>query len=95
MSITLGIQYCFSSLRYLAKRQVYIELLPELADKIDPIAMKIGEQFRLYGLRAKINFRSLLKCLAYRNGRKTVSEEEFREFLELANYMNSNYNPIR
>jgi len=46
--------------------------------------MKIGEQFRLYGLRAKINFGSLLKCLAYRNGRKAVTEEEFQEYLELA-----------
>lgn len=72
-----------------------IELTKEIADKIDPIAMKIGEQFRLYGIRAKINFRSLLKCLAYRNKKKMVTEEEFKEFLELANYMNSRYNPIR
>jgi len=56
--------------------------------------MKIGEQFRLYGLRAKINFRSLLKCLAYRNGRKAVIEAEFQEFLQLADYMNFDYNPI-
>ena len=63
------------------KAHVDIKLSPELADKIDPIVMKIGEQFRIYGLRAKINFRSLLKCLAYRNGKKTVSAEEFREFL--------------
>jgi hypothetical protein len=77
------------------KRQVKIKLPKEIADKIDPIATKIGEQFKLYGLRAKINFRSLLKCLAYRNGRKTVTEEEFTEFLELASYMNSNFNPLR
>ena len=76
------------------KRQFDIKLPKEIADKIDPIAMKIGEQFKLYGIRAKINFRSLLKALAYRNGRKTVTEEEFREFLELATYMNSDYNPL-
>jgi hypothetical protein len=79
----------------LPRGKINIQLPKEIADKIDPIAMKIGEQFRLYGLRAKINFRSLLKCLAYRNGKKIVTEEEFREFLELANYMNSNFNPIR
>jgi hypothetical protein len=77
------------------KRQVDIKLAKEIADKIDPIAMKIGEQFKLYGLRAKINFRSLLKALAYRNSKKTVTEEEFGEFLELATYMNSDFNPLR
>jgi hypothetical protein len=78
----------------LPKGKKDIQLPKEIADKIDPIAMKIGEQFRLYGLRAKINFRSLLKSLAFRNGKKVVSEEEFKEFLELADYMNSNFNPI-
>lgn len=75
-------------------KQVNIKLPREIADKLDPIAMKIGEQFRLYGFRAKINFRSLLKCLAYRNGRKEVTEAEYQEFVELANYMNFDYNPI-
>jgi hypothetical protein len=79
----------------LPKGKKDIRLPKEIADKIDPIAMKIGEQFRLYGLRAKINFRSLLKALAFRNKRKMVSEEEFREFLELAGYMNSDFNPLR
>jgi len=78
----------------LPKRQVDVELPKEIADKLNPIAMKIGEQFRLYGLRAKINFRSLLKCLAYQNGRKVVTEAEFQEFLELADYMNFDFNPI-
>lgn len=56
--------------------------------------MKIGEQFQLYGIRAKINFRCLLKCLAYRNGRETVGEGVFKEFLELADFMNFEYNPM-
>jgi hypothetical protein len=64
--------------------EVDIELPKEVADKLNPIAMRIGEQFKLYGLRAKINFRCLLKCLAYRNGKKTVTDTEFREFLERA-----------
>ena len=38
------------------------------------LTMRAHEQFRLYGLRAKISFRSLLKCLAYRNRRKAVTE---------------------
>jgi hypothetical protein len=78
----------------LPKKGVKVQLPEEIADKLNPLAMRIGEQFRLYGFRAKINFRCLLKCLAYRNGRKVVTEEEFQEFLELADYMNFQYNTI-
>lgn len=78
----------------LPEEQVDVFLPQEIADKLDAIAMKIGEQFRLYGFRAKINFRNLLKCLAYRNGRTVVTEAEFQEFLELADYMNFDFNPI-
>jgi hypothetical protein len=79
----------------LPQKEVDIELPKEIADKLNPIAMKIGEQFQLYGIRAKINLRSLIKALAYRNGRKTVTEAEFGELLELSDYMNFNYNIIR
>ena len=79
----------------LPKKEVDIGLPKEIADRLNPIATKVGEQFELYGIRAKINFRSLLKALAFRNGRKTVTEAEFQEFLELADYMNFKCNPIR
>jgi hypothetical protein len=79
----------------LPKKEIDIELSKEMADKLNPISMKVGEQFELYGIRAKINFRSLLKVLAYRNGRKAVSDAEFKEFLELADYMNFDFNIIR
>jgi hypothetical protein len=79
----------------LPAQDVNVELPKEIADKLNPIAMKIGEQFKLYGIRTKINLRSLLKALALRNGKNVVSESEFQEFLELADYMNFNYNPIR
>ena len=78
----------------LPEENVDIELSRELADRLNPIAMKIGEQFRLYGFRAKINFRCLLKCLAYRNGRDIVTNAEFNEFLGLAGFMNFDYNTI-
>jgi hypothetical protein len=78
----------------LPKKRINITLSKELADNLDSIAMRIGEQFRLYGFRAKINFRCLLKCLAYRNKTKMVTDSEYQEFLELANYMNFQYNPI-
>jgi hypothetical protein len=76
------------------KRQIDIELPVEIAERLNPIATKIGEQFGVYGIRAKINFRSLLKCLAYRNGRKAVTDTEYHEFLELADFMNFSYKPM-
>jgi hypothetical protein len=79
----------------LPKKCIKIELPETIAEKLNPIAMKIGEQFQLYGIRAKINLRSIIKALAYRNGRGTVSELDFNELLELADYMNFNYNIIR
>jgi hypothetical protein len=79
----------------LPKKEIDIELSHEIANKLNPIAMRIGEQFQLYGIRAKINFRNLLKTLAYRNGKRTVTDAEFQEFLELADYMNFNFNTIR
>jgi hypothetical protein len=78
----------------LPKKRINITLSKELANQLNSISMRIGEQFRIYGFRAKINFRCLLKCLAYRNNGKTVTENEFQEFLELADYMNFQYNPI-
>jgi hypothetical protein len=79
----------------LPKKEIDIGLSKNIADKINPIAMKIGEGFGLYGIRAKINFRTLLKALAVRNIHETVTDEEFREFLQLADYMNFDMNVIR
>ena len=78
----------------LPEKEVDIKLPKKIAEELNPIAMAIGKQFELYGFRAKINFRSLLKCLAYRNGRNVVSEDDFKEFLELADFMNFDFNPI-
>lgn len=37
---------------------------------------------------------SSFKCLAYRNNEKTVTEAVFKEFLELADFMNFDFNPL-
>lgn len=73
------------------EKEVDVCLPRRIADKLDPFATKVGEQFSLYGIRAKINFRCLLKCLAYRNKKRTVTDAEFREFLELVDFMNFDY----
>jgi hypothetical protein len=79
----------------LPKKELDIELSKNIADQLDPVATKIGESFNLYGIRAKINFRCLLKTLAVRNNKKIVTDEEFREFLQLADYMNFDMNVMR
>jgi hypothetical protein len=82
-----GVQ--FQSLKVkVPKRPVDVALSKAWADRLDPIARQIGRQFYLYGFRAKLNFRCLLKCLAYRNKRKTVTEGELYELVDLVHYMN-------
>jgi hypothetical protein len=76
------------------KEEVDIELDPEVADRLDPIAIAVGQKMGLYGFRAKINFRSMLKAIALRNGHKKVTESDFLEFLQLTNYLNLDFNPI-
>lgn len=78
----------------LPRHQVSVELPREMADRIDPVAKKVGQDYDLYGFRAKINFRCLLKCLAFRNRRRMVTEAEFGEFLELSEYMNFSYKTV-
>jgi hypothetical protein len=83
-----------SSTVTLPKDAIDVTLPSVITDQLNPIAMRIGEQFRLYGFRAKINFRCLLKCLAYRDGRHAVTDVDFTAFLELADYMNFQYHPL-
>lgn len=62
-----------------------------ITDNLHPFAARVGEQFNLYCIRAKINFRCLLKCLVYRNKRKMVTDKDFKEFLELVDFMNPSF----
>lgn len=78
----------------LPRRSVDIDLPKEIVDRLDPYARDIGRKYDLYGFRAKINYRSLLKCLAYRNGRRVVIDADFEEFLELVDFMNFEFRPI-
>ena len=78
----------------LPRKSVDIYLPEEIADRLDPYAREIGRVYDLYGFRAKINFRSLLKCLAYRNSRRVVTDADFEEFLELVDFMNFDFRPI-
>ena len=76
------------------KRKVEVELSKELGDRLSPIAKEIGRRYEAYGIRAKINLRCLLKCLAYRNDRREVSEADFEELLELVEFMNFDFTEV-
>jgi hypothetical protein len=79
----------------LPKEPIDVKLPEAIAKQLNPIAMKIGQEFKLYGFRAKINFRCLLKCLAYRdNQRYIVTHDDYQQLLALADYMNFHYNSI-
>ncbi|MFC1803284.1 hypothetical protein ACFL0D_04880 [Thermoproteota archaeon] len=76
------------------KNSVDIELGRDLADRLTPFAKEIGKRYDAYGIRAKIGLRCLLKCLAYRNGRREVTEADYEELLELVEFMNFNFKEI-
>jgi len=78
----------------LPEREVHIELPKGLADKLDPVATKIGERYNLYGFRAKINLRTFIKALAWLNGKTEATEQEFNELLELTRWLNLDLNPL-
>jgi hypothetical protein len=75
-------------------REIDVDLPVEIAEKLTPVAMKIGKIYSNYGIRAKVNFRCLLKCIAWLNRRTVVNEDDFDEFLHLARFMNLEYHPI-
>ena len=76
------------------KRSVDVKLSSEMADGLTPIAKEIGRYYEAYGIRAKISLRCLLKCLAYRNGRREVTEADFNELLILVEFMNFQFKEI-
>ena len=70
-------------------------VLPKpIAKKLIPISMKVGESMKLHGFRFFLNTKTMLKALALLNGRATVTDREFEEFLELSRYLNCQFNPI-
>ena len=70
-------------------------VLPEdITRDLIPISMKIGQSMQLYGFRFFLNSKTLLKALALMKGKKEVTREELKEFMELANHFNWEFNPI-
>jgi len=70
-------------------------VLPKpIAKKLIPISMKVGESMKLHGFRFFLSTKTMLKALALLNGRATVTDREFEEFLELSRYLNCQFNPI-
>jgi len=81
------------SLRF-PKQTKDVVLPKSIAEKLVPISMKVGESMKLYGFRFFLNTKTILKSLALLNGRTTVTDREFDEFLELSKYLNSEFESI-
>jgi len=75
-------------------REVDVHLPREIADKLDPLATAIGQKLGLYGFRCKVNFRSLLKAFALRNGRREVEPEDLENLYRKSRWFNLDLNPI-
>jgi len=70
-------------------------LLPKnIAEKLVPVSMKIGESMKIYGFRFFLNSKALLKSLALMNGRTAVTQADYDAFLNLSTYFNAEFNPI-
>lgn len=78
----------------LPENDVDVVLPAEIAQRLDPIAIAIGQAMQTYGIRAKINLRSFIKALALKEGRKKVTEKDFERLIYLANWLNLNFNPV-
>jgi len=74
--------------------EVDVELPLDIAERLTPIAMSVGAELGSYGFRTKINLRSFIKALALKEGRKKVTEEDFKKLLYLVNWLNLKCNPI-
>ena len=73
---------------------VGVTLPVDIAQQIIPISTKIGESMQLYGFRFFLSAKTFLKALALSKGKNIVTREEFEEFLELARFFNSKFNPV-
>jgi hypothetical protein len=73
---------------------VDVALPEDIARDLVPIGMKIGQSMQLYGFRFFLNSKTLLKALAVMKSKKEVTGEELKEFMELANHFNWEFNPI-
>ena len=58
-----------------------------ITKKLIPISMKVGESIILHGFRFFLKARTMLKSLTLPNGRTTVTNRDFDEFLELSRYL--------
>jgi len=84
----------FNSVK-LPKKEVEIKLSREYADRLNGLSEKVGHSMGLYGFRAKINFRSLIKTLALRNGHSEVTRTEYDDLMGLADYFNFDFYPLK
>lgn len=67
---------------------------PTLFAKLEIVSTKLGQQYGGYGFRAQERLQRLCKANAILDGRKVITEADIDSILELARWMNFEFNPI-
>ena len=71
-----------------------VESTSELNAKFDILAVEIGKSIDAYGTRMKKNLQALAKANAMLCGREKVEESDVRHIMELARWINYDFNPL-
>lgn len=76
------------------KRSVEVPPNPTLFKSMEIISLKLGQQYSGYGFRVQEQLQRLAKARAVLKGRKELKAEDINAVIELANYMNFDFNPL-
>lgn len=82
------------SIPKIIKSHKKIENEPELFKNFEMVSMKLGMQYKAYGIRGQTNLQRLAKANALLNSRTKVNKEDIDKILYLSNWINYDYNSI-
>ncbi len=78
----------------IVKREIKVPDNPQLFKELEILAMKLGEQYKGYGIRALQQLKRLAKANAILHGRTEVTEEDISKIFELSKWINFEFNPL-
>ena len=77
------------------KEDIEVALNPILARKFNPIVLSISQKVGTYGFRLLRQLQTLAMAKAVYEGRDKVIEDDIRRIIELAAWINLDFNPIK
>ncbi|MHA1865009.1 MAG: hypothetical protein ACTSWZ_00760 [Candidatus Heimdallarchaeaceae archaeon] len=76
------------------QKEKEVKVYPEHLKEFEIFAVKLGEQYQGFGIRALTNFRRLLKANALLNKRTETTEEDVMKVMKLTKWINFEFNPL-